>query len=245
MRKQKEYRVSKCKHLDDTLIGVTTYERFEYFGSTMVSLLINTPSLKWVVVHDDCSTGKQKRDLLSLMEAVSPCPKIIVKTNTQNNGSFQNTRLLIQRIMGMTHASYVVVCQDDIGFTVDWLPRADDIIEQIRTETHDEIGILSLVNFIQKTDKPYFKVAAGNPGGQCWVVGREAWGDYLTDNTLCDYKVPKNYAGRHLSDYKICHWMKFLGKREWPIYCVGQSLVHHTGAKSTISKNSMEKYVGY
>lgn len=212
-------------------IIITTYERPEYFAQTIESLLNTSADLEEVYIFDDASENQTK---IELLEIAGSSFKVMVRE--ENKGTVLNTIPAIDHVYEHNGSEYIVVVQDDVIFSKNWLKVGIEKLEMMN-KRHHMIAYLSLYN---RGENKKTVLMAGHPGGVCYIINRKFWtwyrGKYKNRDT--DYMVANNDAKslRDIVDYKL-----YLRIREggWKIACVGNSLVQHIGDKSTLHDNCM------
>lgn len=222
------------KALPCPVIGMVTYDRQEIFKKTIESLGKSKVSLKNFYVFDDKSKNPYK---LGFLRQLKNRYKII--QHPQHLGVFVNSLMAIDFCYCISNNNHIVYCQDDIEFSKNWYSRALKIIEQLNINGVDW-GVLALLHFRGYTDKDYYIMRGGHPGGACWIINRKMWKEYREDNVIYNMEV----VGDRLVDHKICHWCHHNDKRQWAVAYTGKSLVRHIGFKSTMHTKNMSGYQG-
>ena len=206
-------------------IAMVTYERPSVFKDTVQSLSDSHILPQKVYIFDDNS-----KDLIKQAE-LRNCKrkKYNVFINSRRLNVYWNTLFAIDAIYNLFNDKILIYSQDDVKFSEHWHSAMLNIIEEIQTDGVDW-GILVLWNKGWEIDGNYKLFSSGHTGGVCWAVRREMWEHFRRDNNI--YEKPLK---PRIADYQIAHWMHTNGKREWALCCVRDSLVQHTGKKSTIT----------
>ena len=213
-------------------IILTTYERPEYFSSTLASMLKSNACLDDLYIFDDCSRNKTKKELLEVAKTTF---NVIIRN--ENKGTVINSVTAIDHVYEKSDSKYIVYVQDDVIFSKTWLETGLKKLQQI-SEKQFKIAYISLYNRDQEKTKT--RIMTGHPGGVCWIINRDFWTWYRATykNRDTDYMVKNNNANstKHIFDYKL---QLRIRESAWRIACVGKSLVQHIGDKSSLHNNCM------
>ena len=226
--------IKRREIINSPIISMVTYERQDIFKKTVESLEKSNISLKNLYIFDDKSKSPYK---LGFLRALKKRYKII--QHSQNLGVFVNSLIAIDFCYCVSNDKHIVYCQDDVEFSKDWYVRALKAIEQLNKDGVDW-GILALLHYRGYTDRDYYIMKGGHPGGACWIINRKMWGEYRKDNVIYNIEV----IGDRLVDHKLCHWCHNNEKRQWAVVYTGKSLVKHIGVKSTMHTKDMSEYEG-
>jgi len=224
-------------------IMITTYERPQYFQECIESLIKTNADLSNVYVFDDFSKNKDKETLLS-----NYANQFNVIYRQRQLGTTLNTVWAIEYLYNkFPESEYIIFLQDDIIFSKNWLKNGLHILRKIDEKENLKIGFLCLYNKSKNSEKLYYILPSGHPGGVTWIIKREFWAAFRNKyNVIDEYyvdRIPKNLMRRHfilnVVDYKIAHAAHLIN---WHNARVGRSLVQHIGDKSSVTNRDMTEH---
>ena len=222
------------------VIAIPTYNRPEYFETTIDSLERSGLDSPKVFISDDNSDNIKKQSLLRKCSG-----KYNIINNPENYGVFTNSKSIIDLSFQLTNSKWIVYSQDDIEYKFGWYKELEHVVNKLYTSGIDW-GILALVYYHcpkKWSHKDFHIMPTGHPGGACWAINRDMWYLYRKDKKIFDFSGDRKRRER-LFDFKISHWCHHNSVREFAVCHVKNSLVQHIGANSTLTDRDMSKWTG-
>lgn len=224
---------AKPDRRDAPYMAMVTYERGADFNATVSSLKSSSIKLDNLYIFDDCSQDRKKQYYIRMLQS-----KYKIYVNNQRLGVVSNSIHAIDVVANFCTKKWFFYLQDDIEFPADWYYYVQDVVNELYRDGV-QWGMLGLVHYDKsiKTDKSYIVMDDGHLGGAAWVINKECWLNYRSDNPILHnpHKTSAERRGEKLWDFKFTHWCHFNDINKYAVCYTTKSYVKHVGAVSTLA----------